>query len=357
MEPGSYPIFEDQFFAMDAGQPGTKFYDQLAVDFDDTLFKDAGNIEELRELVPMEGAAQYTKLLHEEGFEIVIYTCRPHYHRKYLQGLMKKHGIYHDYILFYTKPRADFYIDNKAIHFTTWAHTYREVHLRKSAILGLQQPFNHYEKILQKQKIKYLRKTDKMILDVGCGDGSVFDGTDYFVIGFDTDEKALELCRKVRSYKACTSEKPDDEMMRKFDIVTILGVLEHVEDPGAFLDLFSQAREIYITVPNAMSFHRHVGKFAGIISDLQELSPQDIAIGHKRYFTPMGLSNLLKHFCDKHSFEITVSGTTGMKFTTSQEMERFCQIAVNLDSAAEYTGLIGINKFYGAEIFANLVKQ
>lgn len=206
------------------------FYNRVAVDFDDTIFKDAGTIEEtfnnLTELEPLEGAAYYTNLLHQEGFEIVIHTCRPDYHRKYLEDQFSKHGIYHDYILFYTKSRVDCYIDNKAIHFTSWEKAYKEVHLRKRAALGLQQPFNLYEKALQKIKIKHLRKTEDLILDIGCGDGSVFEGTQYTLHGIEPNEKAKDLCHKVSNYKEVFSSigllLP---YVSTYEVVTILGCL------------------------------------------------------------------------------------------------------------------------------------
>jgi hypothetical protein len=339
------------------------FYNRLAVDFDDTIFKDAGTIEEtynnLTELEPIEGAAYYTNLLHQEGFEIVIHTCRPDYHRKYLEDQFTKHGIYHDYILFYTKPRVDCYIDNKAIHFTSWKKAYQEVHLRKRASLGLQQPFTPYEKALQKVKIKHLRKTEKVILDVGCGDGSVFEGTEYRVHGIEPNDKARDLCYNVSNYERTIFSTNLDlkPYITTYEIVTILGVLEHIDDPLAFLKDYSSAKEIYITVPNAMSFHRIVGFEVGIITDLAELVSADVAIGHKHYFSPHEFRKMLQTFCNRHGYKITAFGTVGFKIAANVQMEQFSDIALHLDAVSEQAGLTGNLHYLGAEIFANLVKR
>lgn len=36
---------------------------------------------------------------------------------------MKLNGIVHDYIMFYTKPRVDLYIDDKGFRFENWTST------------------------------------------------------------------------------------------------------------------------------------------------------------------------------------------------------------------------------------------
>ncbi|MCH1569403.1 MAG: hypothetical protein L7U47_08320 [Alphaproteobacteria bacterium] len=100
---------------------------RVAIDFDGTLFEDCGNIDvsfdEKRDLPPKNGADEVTCWLKDQGFEILIFTCRPDYHRAYLEDLMTRAGIAFDYILFYTKPRVDLYIDDKGFRFTDWAST------------------------------------------------------------------------------------------------------------------------------------------------------------------------------------------------------------------------------------------
>jgi hydroxymethylpyrimidine pyrophosphatase-like HAD family hydrolase len=102
-------------------------YKRVAIDFDGTLFEDYGSIEETyssnADLKPKTDANKATQFLKEQGFEILIFTCRPDYHRAYMESLLNKHNIIYDYILFYTKPRVDLYIDDKGYRFHDWQTT------------------------------------------------------------------------------------------------------------------------------------------------------------------------------------------------------------------------------------------
>jgi len=102
---------------------------RVAIDFDGTLVEESDNIfrdfEENKKLKSLIGASEATKFLREEGFEILVFTCRPDYHRKYMESIMREQGIEFDYILFYTKPRVDLYIDNKGYRFENWKDTNR----------------------------------------------------------------------------------------------------------------------------------------------------------------------------------------------------------------------------------------
>ena len=102
-------------------------YKRVAIDFDGTLVEETKNINkafELNEhLYALNGAAETTQELKNKGFEILIFTCRPDYHRKYMETILQKNNISYDYILFYTKPRVDLYIDNKGYRFENWSDT------------------------------------------------------------------------------------------------------------------------------------------------------------------------------------------------------------------------------------------
>ena len=80
---------------------------RVAIDFDGTLVEDSKNIdldfENNTKLNALPGSSETTKFLKEVGFEILIYTCRPDYHRIYMENILEEHGISYDYILFYTK--------------------------------------------------------------------------------------------------------------------------------------------------------------------------------------------------------------------------------------------------------------
>ncbi len=94
------------------------------------------------------------------------------------------------------------------------------------------------------------------LLDWGCGTGGNFSMLAKFgeVVGVDVSEQSLEVCRK-RGFAGVHHIKDIDafEPSRDFDVVTLLDVVEHVKDDGAFLKKFHRFLKpdgyILITVP------------------------------------------------------------------------------------------------------------
>jgi hypothetical protein len=82
----------------------------------------------------------------------------------------------------------------------------------------------------------------------------------------------------------------------KFDLVTLIDVLEHVEDPNSFLkkikNNISESWYILAIVPNAKWLHRRIWEKMGIIKDLYELQENDHKVWHKRFFDGETLEGL-----------------------------------------------------------------
>ena len=91
-------------------------------------------------------------------------------------------------------------------------------------------------------------------------------------------------------------EKFDTE--RRFDVIEMGFVLEHVAEPAEILRRYRRflkpGGRIMIAVPNAHSMHRLIGYHAGLLNDLHNLSETDIALGHRRYFDPQQLRDLVQ---------------------------------------------------------------
>lgn len=103
------------------------------------------------------------------------------------------------------------------------------------------------------------RNSSKSVLDVGCGDGSlllllkdVFGYKD--LMGMDFSKRSVEICRK----KGLETTRSDLSTIKdKFDLITLIHVLEHIPNPSIFVKTLSKLLKkdgiIIISLPNANS--------------------------------------------------------------------------------------------------------
>jgi len=101
------------------------------------------------------------------------------------------------------------------------------------------------------------QKTGCSILDIGSGLGvwpDVLNKAGYDVWCMETNKESLEFIRHELKIK-CVDELPS---YAKFDIITCLHVLEHIEDPKSFLasikGMMKSDSELFIEVPDAAEF-------------------------------------------------------------------------------------------------------
>lgn len=95
----------------------TKGTQWIAIDFDWTIWDNANNR-------PMEGAADAIETLRSQGFKVIIHSCnRPGFiKQQLLEHSIVVDGIWGESPLDHgNKPVASVFIDDRAIHFTTWA--------------------------------------------------------------------------------------------------------------------------------------------------------------------------------------------------------------------------------------------
>jgi SAM-dependent methyltransferase len=340
---------------------------RVAIDFDGTLFEDCPDVErsfrERQPLAPQPGAASATHWLKAQGFELLIFTCRPDYHRQYMEGLLREHGIAHDYILFYTKPRVDLYIDDKGYRFESWETTQRwiaaRLHAAGALAVASQQPADAFERHLRAEKWAALEiAAPARLLDVGCGDGDVFTGVDRGGLTIDGVEPDPALRARAAASGVYRTLFDGMEHVRPatYDAVLALGVLEHVADDAAFLDALASARVLCCSVPNAGSFHRRFGRNLGLLAELTELQAHDHAVGHRRYYTFESFRRLIDAFSARHGFSLARYGTCSFKLTGNTEMMAFAARLPALNRTARELDLIGEGREYGAEIYCKLIK-
>ena len=122
------------------------------------------------------------------------------------------------------------------------------------------------------------------VLDVGCGTGAVLAGLSarYEAYGTDTSELAIEYCRQrgLDNVYCCPVEGFPLEHLR-FDLVTLLDVIEHVDDDVQMLrnasDRLASGGRVLVTVP-AYQFL---------------WGPHDVASHHRRRYTRSRLKTAL----------------------------------------------------------------
>jgi 2-polyprenyl-3-methyl-5-hydroxy-6-metoxy-1,4-benzoquinol methylase len=132
------------------------------------------------------------------------------------------------------------------------------------------------------------------LLDVPCGDGLITAQlVERFrrVVGVDASSKHLAEARSrlplVEFHESLLEEFDTSE---RFSTITMLNVLEHVEDPIFALRraaaLLASDGVLIVHVPNANAINRRLAVLMGTLTSCEELSPFDIQVaGHRRSYT------------------------------------------------------------------------
>ena len=133
------------------------------------------------------------------------------------------------------------------------------------------------------------------LLELGVGHGySTKIFSEHFSRHLVLDGSASVIERFKQEFPDCSAEIvktcfEDFKSEEKFDVIVLGFVLEHVDNPFEILNIYrnflSPSGKMYIAVPNAQALNRRLGHLAYILKDLQELSENDISLGHKRYYT------------------------------------------------------------------------
>jgi SAM-dependent methyltransferase len=151
-----------------------------------------------------------------------------------------------------------------------------------------------FEMSLMKYQLKKLLDLGKgrSTLDLGCNDGLITkELCKRFsrVVGIDASQAHIERARRrVPEATFYTSRIEEFESDEVFDTIYLINILEHLDNPVEVLkrvkSWLSPDGYVIIQVPNALSFNRRIGQKMGLISNLYELTSQDIEIGHKRFY-------------------------------------------------------------------------
>ena len=156
---------------------------------------------------------------------------------------------------------------------------YKNVHLDEY--------FNYYEAFRKKQARVILDKLKKVrcgsyLLDIGCSFGWFLDEAE--TMGFNCH--GIENSPLVMSYhhqkqtKQVIAKNFNDMVCKKFDVITLLNVLEHLEDPNQTLDLLKEKLKddgyLVIAVPNRHGLFHQLSFLIYLLSLGKLYQPLDV---------------------------------------------------------------------------------
>ena len=219
--------------------------------------------------------------------------------------------------------------------------------------------------------IKSLTKKDLnglSILDIGCGWGEhllYFKKFGMQCYGFDPAPDAVAYAQKKDlNVKLAGMEKMDVFEGKKFDIVTLFNVLEHLADPVNILKeinekVLNKKGLLIIDVPNEFN------PFQECANEIYNLSEWWVAPpGHLNYFNCDSLKALLKgtgyeiKLCES-SFPLEMFMLFGDKYVGNSETGKIChQKRIAFETNLRKTGRTAVlRKFYESLAELNLGRQ
>lgn len=150
--------------------------------------------------------------------------------------------------------------------------------------------------------IKHQEPKEPKILEVGGADGLctkfLADRFSNVTVLEPVESLACELQSKFKNVTVYCKTLEEFDSNAKFDYIIAFNVLEHTEDDDKFLEYirrFMHNKSSFIlTVPNARSMHRQLGKELGIINNIFDLTDTDKLVGHKRYYDYTILNSKLR---------------------------------------------------------------
>jgi 2-polyprenyl-3-methyl-5-hydroxy-6-metoxy-1,4-benzoquinol methylase len=182
------------------------------------------------------------------------------------------------------------------------------------------------------KRIVETTKNCKSLLELGLGYGyttSIFSKNikDHLVI--EGSQAVIDNFKK--NFPDCSADViknlfEDFKSDRKYEMIVMGFVLEHVDDPVRVLkhykNFLSDGGSVFVSVPNAEVLNRRLGHEMGLLPDMTVMSEHDHILGHQRYYTV----ETLKNDAEEAGYEVTRLEGIYLKPLTTRQM-----LTLNLD--------------------------
>jgi 2-polyprenyl-3-methyl-5-hydroxy-6-metoxy-1,4-benzoquinol methylase len=192
------------------------------------------------------------------------------------------------------------------------------------------------ERFMTKATIELAKElcAKKNVLLLGLGNAQLAQEISKIAINVDILEGSEAIIREFKFNSKNSSihhtyfEKFQTE--KKFDIILANHVLEHVDDPVSILRdhcsrWLSKNGLIFVTVPNANSMHRRIGKEMGLLETVYSLNQSDYNAGHQRVYDIEKLLNDIK----LSGLKVKKLGGYNIKLVSLNQMSDWSQELLN----------------------------
>lgn len=191
---------------------------------------------------------------------------------------------------------------------------------------------------------------DKTVLQMGLGNGFIAKALDSEVRSQVVVEGSKRIIDEYGFQTSRTSIVhglfEDYTPTARYDIVLANHVLEHVDNPVSILiyvkSWLNPNGKVVVTVPNAESIHRQIGKSMGMLNTIYDLNKSDHAAGHQRVYD----SASLKLDIEQAGFRIVEFGGYNLKMVSLKQMSDWSQDLLN--------AVFDVSRNMNAEVCANL---
>lgn len=168
------------------------------------------------------------------------------------------------------------------------------------------------------------------LLDLACGDGyltKMIAGKFSRVVGVEASGAHVELAKKnVPGGEFFESLVEEFHTEERFDVITMIDLLEHLRDPVAALQkaaaFLKPEGALIVHVPNANAINRRFSVMMGTLASCDELSPYDINVaGHRRAYTRQSLGEDIA----KAGLQVARTGGVFFKMLSTAQMDWFLE--------------------------------